>query len=136
AGRWGGALRQLPFDDRVNTGLQAPVHGNRGMHARTPIQPRLDADRPSRKLGPLGETHEPQAVASLRIVQIEPMAIIADRNLRVVVPSAESNVRAAGARVRHNVAQRLLGDAVQAKPGLWTNGGKIAVGTAPHHDAM
>ena len=121
---------------RVNTGLQVPVHGNRGMHARALIQSRLDADRASRKLGPLGDTHEPQAFASLRVVHIEPTAIIGDRDLRVVVPSEQSNLRAAGARVRHHVAQRFLRDAVHTEPGLGAHGCKIPLSTAPHHDAM
>ena len=99
--------------------------------------PGLDADGASREPDPLGDAHEPQTLAPLeRAGDIEPLAIIRDRDLRVVAGAEQSNVGPAGAGVRDDVAQRFLRDPVQAERGLRSDGREVPFRAARQRHAV
>ena len=98
---------------------------------------RDNADRAARDLGPFGDADESETLASLSGAGgVEPPAIIRDRHLHVLIGVKESNVRAAGASVRDDVAQRLLRDSVDAQRGLGADRRKVPFRAASHRHAV
>ena len=96
----------------------------------------LDANRASRELCPLVDTHQSQTVASASGVQIEPAAIIRNRDVRVLTGVEHSNIGAAGGGMRDDVPQCFLRDPVDAERRVRSHGPEISLGGARHHHAV
>ena len=88
-------------------------------------------------LGAFGDAHESETLATPSGAgAVEPAAIIRDRDFDVIAGTLESNVRAAGAGVRDDVAQRLLCDSIHAERGVLADRRQVSLGAASHGYAV
>jgi hypothetical protein len=77
---------------------------------------------------PLVEANQPQATSAPRLEKIEALSVVGDGQLQAVGSAAQGDACLARARMRDDVAQGLLGNAVQAernglRDGLEASGG-------------
>src|SRR5262245_50056790 len=95
----------------------------------------LDRDPSARKTDPLVEAHQPQATAT-RVPEIEPAAVIANRQHQVgsVAPYVHPHV--AGFRMPAGISQCFLGHSVQAERDVGRDGSEVLVGPECHRQAM
>ena len=72
----------------------------------------VDPHAPPDQVHPLVEADQPQATSALHLGEIESLPVVGDSELQAVCGAAQGDVRLARARMRGDVAQGLLGDAV------------------------
>ena len=98
----------------VYVGQHVPIRRNLDTHTSALVHFGRDTDGASRQPDPLIDADQPEAFAvGARPDDVEPLAVVRNRQLGAVVEAQQPDVRTAGVRVRDDVAQRFLRDPVQ-----------------------
>ena len=97
-----------------------------------------DVDGASRNLGAFGDAHKSETLATppAELVLSNPRPSSAIVDFDVIAGTLESNVRAAGAGVRDDVAQRLLCDSIHAERSVLADRRQVSLGAASHGYAV
>src|SRR5215510_9597594 len=81
----------------------------------------VDLYAPPNQAHPLVKADQPQATSAPCLGEVEALPVVGDGQLQAVSGRFQGHARLARARMRGDVAQRLLGDAVQTKRNVLRN---------------